>query len=258
MTPVESISATGVPLYLNTRFEPSCCITQFAAETLPAEPVVFWFNVGKVQFAKLPDAGVPSAGDTSVGLFESTTLPEPVDVVTPVPPRATDRVPVVPATIGKPVAFVSVAEEGVPNAGVTNVGLVANTNAPDPVSSVTAAAKFEDDGVAKNVATPAPRPETPVEIGNPVAFVNVPDDGVPRAPPLTTGAPAVPTLTASTVATPVPRPETPVEIGSPVALVKVPDDGVPRAGVTNVGDVKVPVLTVGFVSVGVARVGEIK
>ena len=27
----------------------------------PELPVVFWFSVGKVQFAKLPDEGVPSA-----------------------------------------------------------------------------------------------------------------------------------------------------------------------------------------------------
>ena len=49
---------------------------------------------------------------------------------------------------------------GVPNAGVTNVGLVANTNAPEPVSSLTIAAKLAEVGVAKNVATPVPNPVT--------------------------------------------------------------------------------------------------
>jgi hypothetical protein len=48
-------------------------------------------------------------------------------------------------------------------------------------------------------------PATPVESGNPVAFVSVPPDGVPNAPPLMTGAPAVPTLTPRAVAMPVPR-----------------------------------------------------
>lgn len=72
-------------------------------------------------------------------------------------------------------------------------------------------------------------PVTPVDRGRPVAFVRVPLDGVPSAPPFTTKEPAVPVFTASAVATPVPRPETPVEIGSPVALVRVPDDGVPNA-----------------------------
>jgi len=39
---------------------------------------------------------------------------------------------------GKLVQFVSVPLDGVPKAGVTNVGLVANTKEPVPVSSVTA------------------------------------------------------------------------------------------------------------------------
>ena len=121
------------------------------------------------------------------------------------------------------------------------VGLVAKTRGPDPVSSVTADARFADDGVAKNVATPVPRPLTPVPIGNPVALVRVPDDGVPNAPPLTTKAPADPTLTPRAVATPVPNdvipvpplatgrvPVTPVVSGRPVQLESVPDEGVPR------------------------------
>ena len=37
--------------------------------------------------------------------------------------------------IGKPVALVNVTADGVPRLGVTNVGEVANTNAPEPVSS---------------------------------------------------------------------------------------------------------------------------
>ena len=134
-----------------------------------------------------------------------------------------------------PVRFVTTPDAGVPKAGVTKVGEVANTKAPVPVSSVTAVRRLADEGVAKKVATPEPKPEMPVATGKPVALVSVPDDGVPNAPPLTTGAPAVPTLTAKAVATPVPRPLTPVLMGRPVALVKVALDGVPRAGVTRVG-----------------------
>jgi hypothetical protein len=134
-----------------------------------------------------------------------------------------------------PVRFVTTPDAGVPKAGVTKVGLVANTKAPVPVSSDTAEAKLADDGVAKKVATPVPRPLTPVLMGKPVAFVSVPLDGVPRTPPLTTGAPADPTLTAKAVATPVPNPLTPVPMGKPVALVKVALEGVPRSGVTKVG-----------------------
>ena len=59
------------------------------------------------------------------------------------------------------------------------VGLVPNTSAPLPVSSVTAAFRLALDGVARNVATPVPRPLMPVATGRPVQLVNVPDCGVP-------------------------------------------------------------------------------
>lgn len=106
-------------------------------------------------------------------------------------------------SVGK-VQFVSVPELGVPNAGVTKVGLVANTKAPEPVSSVTAAAKLDDDGVAKNVATPVPRPEIPVATGRPVAFVNVPEAGVPKAGVTNVGLLNVPAVTEAPVNTAVP------------------------------------------------------
>lgn len=86
-----------------------------------------------MQLAKLPEAGVPNAGVTNDGLLDKTTEPEPVEVVTPVPPLATGSVPVTPVVRGKPVAFVSVALEGVPKAGVTSVGEEAKTTAPEPV-----------------------------------------------------------------------------------------------------------------------------
>jgi hypothetical protein len=89
-------------------------------------------------------------------------------VVDPVPPLATGRVPVTPVVKGRPVQLVNVPEDGVPKTGVTKVGLFAKTFAPVPVSSVSAAAKFALEGVAKKVATPEPKPETPVAIGSPV------------------------------------------------------------------------------------------
>lgn len=64
---------------------------------------------------------------------------------------------------------------------VVNIGDVPKTNAPLPVSPVTAFSKLALDGVAKNVATFAPSPEIPVLTGNPVALVKVTLDGVPRA-----------------------------------------------------------------------------
>ena len=56
----------------------------------PETPV----ETGKpVQLVNVPLVGVPRIGVTSVGDVESTFAPEPVDVVTPVPPLATASVP---------------------------------------------------------------------------------------------------------------------------------------------------------------------
>ena len=48
--------------------------------------------------------------------------------------------PVSPVAIGSPIAFVSVAADGVPRFGVVSAGEVANTAAPVPVSSLKALA----------------------------------------------------------------------------------------------------------------------
>ena len=86
------------------------------------------------------------------------------------------KVPVLEVTVS-PLMLVAVAA---PRTGVVKVGLVAKTKRPEPVSSVTAEARLALDGVAKKVATPVPNPLTPVEIGNPVALVSVPEVGVPK------------------------------------------------------------------------------
>ena len=54
--------------------------------------------------------------------------------------------------------------------GAESVGAVANTAAPVPVSSVSAPRRFALEGVARNVATPEPRPDIAVLIGT---FVSV-------------------------------------------------------------------------------------
>jgi len=133
-----------------------------------------------------------------------------------------------------------------PMLGVVRLGLVANTAEPDPVSSVSAAARFALVGVPRNVVTPVPRPLTPVEIGKPVAFVSVPLTGVPRAGvtrmgeferttdpvPVELVVPVPPFGTPSV-------PVTPVVNGKPVALVRVTADGVPRLGTVSIGAVSV-------------------
>jgi hypothetical protein len=155
-----------------------------------------------VAFVKVALVGVPRIGVTRVGEVANTAEPvpvssvkapkrlaelnEPKDVALPTEVTAPVKLALVvtlPAVRPEavPVMFVPTKADGVPRAGVTKVGLLANTKAPDPVSSVTAEAKLADDGVPKKVATPVPKPLTPVEIGNPVAFVKVPDAGVPNA-----------------------------------------------------------------------------
>ena len=82
-------------------------------------------------------------------------------VVAPVPPLPTGSVPITPVVSGNPVKLVATPDVGVPRRGVTSVGEVANTEAPVPVSSVSAASRLAEDGVASAVATFAPRPDTP-------------------------------------------------------------------------------------------------
>jgi len=151
----------------------------------------------------------------------------------PVPPLLAGSVPVVPPSIGRPVALVSVAAEGVPRFGVVSVGEVPNTNDPLPVSSVTAAAKFAELGVARNVATPVPNPDTPVEIGKPVAFVSVAAEGVPRFGVVSVGDVERTTFPLPVdVVTPVP----------PLATASVPARVIVPVDVTGPPDVVSPVV----------------
>lgn len=123
----------------------------------------------------------PNTGVTSVGVLANTSAPVPVSSVTAdaklaelgVPKNVATSVPKpeIPEDTGSPVALVSVTLEGVPRAGVTNVGLLAKTSAPDPVSSVMADARLAELGVPKNVAIPDPNDVMPVP---PLATGSVP------------------------------------------------------------------------------------
>lgn len=126
-----------------------------AAAVVATNPdVLTSVNVGlPVQLVSTPLVGVPNTGVTITML---------VLVHAEITPLAT-----VPNTGAVIVGDV--------NVGVASVGLVPNTNAPVPVSPVTAEAKFALDGVAKNVATPLPNPLMPDATGSPVQLVNVPD-----------------------------------------------------------------------------------
>jgi hypothetical protein len=234
---------------------------KFVTGKFPVTPVV---RGNPVQFVNVPLVGVPKIGVTNVGVFANTSAPVPVSSVTAAAKLAELGVaknvatlaprPLTPELIGRPIQFVNVPLVGVPSAGVTSVGDVAKTKEPEPVSSVTAAAKLPLDGVARNVAMPAPNPLTPVDIGNPVQLVSVPLLGVPKTGVMNEGVLLntreplpVSSVTAAArfallgvarnVATLAPSPETPVLMGRPVQFVNVPLLGVPSAGVTKVGDV---------------------
>jgi len=118
---------------------------------MPVTPEV---NGRPVALVRVTEVGVPRRGVTKVGLVLRTLFPEPVEVVTPVPPLATGRVPLTPEVRGNPVAFVRVTDDGVPSAGVTSVGLVLRTTFPVPVEVVTPVPPFATGNVP---VTPAVR-----------------------------------------------------------------------------------------------------
>ena len=223
------------------------CVVPVAPEltvvvTVAALPVVFWFSVGNVQFAKFPDVGVPSNGVTNAGLVANTLAPVPVSSVKTAAKLALDGVaknvatlaakPLTPVLRGRPVQFVNVPLLGVPKTGVTRVGLVESTLLPEPVELVTPVPPLATGSV----------PVTPVVRGSPVALVNTTDVGVPKTGvvrvglvertvlpvPVETVTPVPPLATGSV-------PVTPVVKGKPVVLVSTPDVGVPKIGVTKVG-----------------------
>lgn len=142
-------------------------------------------------------------------------------VAVPLPPLATGSNPVTPVVKGRPVAFVNVADVGVPRTGVTSVGEVDNTTLPVPVVlyEVSQAEPVDRGMPAPGYTIPPPPPpdELIVWLGQvPVMDTLVPatKDGVAvPLPPFATGN----------------KPITPVVRGKPVKLVAVPLEGVPNA-----------------------------
>ena len=157
-------------------------VPPLATGSVPVIPV----DSGKpVQLVNVPLVGVPRMGVTSVGDVERTLEPDPVEVVTPVPPLATASVPVTPVDSGKPVQLVSVPLVGVPRMGVTSVGDVARTFAPDPVEVVTPVPPLATASVPATVTIPlvAVLGVKPVE---PKEIVVTPPPPVPFATQLVT------------------------------------------------------------------------
>ena len=143
---------------------------------------------------------------------------------------------VVPSTV----QLLNVPDVGVPRTGVTKAGLVANTSAPVPVSSVTAAARFADDGVPRNVATPVPNdviPVPPLATAKVPASVIVPD--VVMGEPDTV-KPVVPPERATLVTVP-PPPLVASIVILPAPLVMVMPDPAVSVVLVNVLPVVLPI-----------------
>ena len=158
----------------------------------------------------MPEVGVPRIGVTKVGEVDNTLLPDPVDVVTPVPPFSTAIV----VPFHTPVAIVptEVKEE------LTTVEL-----SVVPVRVPAAAVTFAQDGVLEPLDCKYCPVEPTVVYASavPVPYATAPAVGVAvvLVPPFAIGK----------------TPVTPVVNGSPVAFVNVTEVGVPRIGVTKVG-----------------------
>ena len=242
----------------------------FKTPVMDVETVIAGVDVA---VATLPSKPLAETTETLVtvpapaGVAQEPSPRQNVDALADVPEfrLVTGRLPVTPVVRGKPVALVNVALVGVPRMGVTNVGDVAKTANPVPVSSVKAPKRFAELNEPREVALPteviapvklafvvtlpAVRPEAVPVIFVPTNALGVPKAGVTKVGEVANTKAPVPVSSvkaaakfallgvARKVATPVPRPDTPVLIGKPVALVRVAEVGVPRTGVTRVGDV---------------------
>jgi len=137
-------------------------LLRFVTGKLPVTPVV---NGNPVQLVSVPDEGVPNAGVVKLGDVVMATLPDPEIVYSPRTPALSKRTLVVaPPVIGVvPMVRLSAVPEGV-------------AQDPSPRQNVVAEADVPE------LRFPTGRlPVTPVDRGNPVAWVSTAADGVPKA-----------------------------------------------------------------------------
>ena len=89
-----------------------------------AAPITGVTNVGEVEKTKLVEVVPVAPAAVYPVILLNAVMPAELALV---PPLATGKTPVTPEVNGRPVKLVATPEEGVPKAGVTNVGLVENT-----------------------------------------------------------------------------------------------------------------------------------
>jgi hypothetical protein len=134
-----------------------------------------------------------------------------------------------------PVRFVTVPLLGVPSAGVTRVGLVANTTEPEPVSSVKASARLAELNEPSSVALPVDviAPVRLALVTTVAAFPTLVTPPVKFALVTTVAAfptdVTIPVKLAFVVTLPAVKPA-----AVPVTLVIIPETGVPSAGAVSV------------------------
>ena len=180
---------------------------------------VFILAEGNVQFVNVPLAGVPNTGVTNVGEVANTNAPLPVssditpanseeDVAASTEILLVVYTPLVTAPAVKlaavPDTFVITPLAGVPRAGVTNVGEVANTAEPEPVSLVNAVASCAEVNEPNTAAFP-------VDVICPVKLA------------------FVVTVSALPVTLPVKLPAKPVAVSIPVLPTKLNPDSASKA-----------------------------
>lgn len=194
---------------------------EVAVATVPAKPFAVTTETEVTVPAPAGVAHVPSPRQN-------------VDEEALVPPLrfATGRLPVTPVERGSPVQLVSVPLVGVPRIGVTNVGVLANTRAPEPVSSLITPLSCKDVVEANCARLPDVRASPPPGRLCHVAVVEL---VAMRAWPVV-GAVAAEVLTVVVaflrpLAAPAVKPA-----AVPVMFVPTNADGVPRSGVMSTGD----------------------
>lgn len=143
----ETLSA--VPIVIDTPELPNDVVPEVTNRPAVSNAVAIVVNgveaVGVCHVAAVPEVAVSTCPE--VGAVAEDTFT--VDVA-----LARDCVMPEVSEVAVPVIFVPTSAEGVPRAGVTSVGDVPKTSSPDPVSSVTVAARFADDGVPRKVSIP--------------------------------------------------------------------------------------------------------
>jgi hypothetical protein len=150
----------------------------------PLTPVA----IGKpVAFVNVAEVGIPKIGVVKVGLVDNTTFPEPVDVVTPVPPYATanvDPFQVPDVIVPTPVKLelVTVDFKVVPDNVPASATIVISALPLNAVPLIF----LEVANVVAVLALPVNAPVNPVELTelNPVTEVTVPPSVIVVEPKL--------------------------------------------------------------------------